>query len=181
MAELSFEWDDKKSLANKKKHGISFEEAQTVFFDEHALLIYDPDHSQKEDRFVLLGMSFRLRLLIVCHCYRKSEYIIRIISARKATHLEQKQYSERWKTWENNTISRRRKEIPMPATSSGKLRSGLMREQWNISRESRRRSEFRTKLWSITIWEIARCPAASCRCFGKRLNVVSGRKASSAE
>jgi len=97
MAELLFEWDEQKSVSNKKKHGISFEEAQTVFIDENALLIYDPDHSIEEDRFVLLGMSFKLRLLIVCHCYRKNENIIRIISARKATRPEQKQYWERLK------------------------------------------------------------------------------------
>jgi uncharacterized DUF497 family protein len=95
MNELRFEWDEKKSLSNKKKHGISFEEAQTVFLDENALLIHDPDHSLEEDRFVLLGTSFKLRLLIVCHCYRKSENIIRIISARRATRTEHKQYWER--------------------------------------------------------------------------------------
>lgn len=95
MNELRFEWDEKKSLSNKKKHGISFEEAQTVFLDENALLIHDPDHSREEDRFVLLGMSFKLRLLIVCHCYRKSKNIIRIISARRATRAEHKQYWER--------------------------------------------------------------------------------------
>ena len=92
---LRFEWDEKKSLSNIKKHGISFEEAQTVFLDENALLIHDPDHSLEEDRFVLLGMSFKLRLLIVCHGYRKSENIIRIISARRATRAEHKQYWER--------------------------------------------------------------------------------------
>jgi len=97
MAELSFEWDDQKSASNKKKHGISFEEAQTVFFDENALLIHDPDHSTEEARFVLLGMSFKLRLLIVCHCYRKNDSVIRIISARRAKPAEQKQYWERWK------------------------------------------------------------------------------------
>jgi uncharacterized DUF497 family protein len=95
MSELTFEWDDNKSVSNKKKHGISFEEAQTVFLDENALLIHDPDHSLEEDRFVLLGMSFKLRLLIVCHCYRKAENVIRIISARKATPAEQEKYWDR--------------------------------------------------------------------------------------
>jgi len=95
MNELCFEWDEKKSISNKKKHGISFEEAQTVFLDENALLIRNPDHSLEEDRFVLLGMSFKLRLLIVCHCFRKAENVIRIISARKATRAEQKQYWKR--------------------------------------------------------------------------------------
>ena len=97
MEELSFEWNIEKSISNKKKHGIPFEEAQTAFLDENALLIHDPDHSVEEDRFVLLGMSYKLRLLIVCHCYRKNENIIRIISARKATPAEQKQYWERRK------------------------------------------------------------------------------------
>ena len=84
MADLKFEWDAKKNISNKKKHGVSFEEAQTVFTDENALLIHDPDHSVRENRFVLLGMSLRLRILVVCQCYQKSDFIIRIISARKA-------------------------------------------------------------------------------------------------
>jgi hypothetical protein len=90
MKRLSFERDEKKNLLNKKKHGISFEEAQTVFIDEHGLLIHDPDHSDEEDRFILLGLSSILRALVVCHCYRKRNEIIRILSARKATRSEQK-------------------------------------------------------------------------------------------
>jgi uncharacterized protein len=74
---------------------VSFDEAQTVFLDENALLIHDPDHSSKEDRFILLGLSAKLRLLVVCHCYHKSDEVIRIISARKATRAEQKIYRER--------------------------------------------------------------------------------------
>lgn len=93
--ELSFEWDEKKSVANKKKHHVSFEEAQAVFVDENALLIDDPDHSHEEARFILLGLSAKMRTLIVCHCYRKSNEVIRIISARKATRREQKGYWER--------------------------------------------------------------------------------------
>jgi hypothetical protein len=96
MKAISFEWDEKKSSSNKKKHGVSFEEAKTVFTDENALLIHDPDHSDEEERFVMLGLSDRLRVLIVCHCYRSTEAEIRIISARKATRLEQKPYWERW-------------------------------------------------------------------------------------
>lgn len=96
MINISFEWDDNKNTVNKKKHGISFKEAQTVFSDENALLIHDPDHSQEEDRFILLGLSSSIRILIVCHCYRKNDEIIRIISARKATRSEQKQYWERF-------------------------------------------------------------------------------------
>jgi uncharacterized DUF497 family protein len=96
MGGLIFEWDDKKNIANWKKHAVSFEEAQTVFSDENALLIHDPDHSTGEDRFILLGLSLSLRLLVVCHCYRKSDSIIRIISARRATRSEQMRYWDRW-------------------------------------------------------------------------------------
>ena len=84
MKEIRFAWDEKKSRENKKKHGVSFEEAQTVFLDEHAIRYYDPDHSEDEDRFIMLGMSLRLRVLVVCHCYRANDKVIRIISARKA-------------------------------------------------------------------------------------------------
>jgi hypothetical protein len=94
MEELIFEWDPNKNIANQKKHKISFEEAQTVFLDENALLINDPDHSIEEERFILLGFSRRANLLIVCHCYRQSESIIRIISARKATRAEERAYHE---------------------------------------------------------------------------------------
>jgi len=93
MNEVAFEWDDNKNAINQKKHGISFEEAETVFYDENALLISDPDHSMDEERFILLGFSYRARMLIVCHCYRRSESIIRIISARKATTFEFRQYN----------------------------------------------------------------------------------------
>jgi len=96
MAAISFEWDEKKNSSNKKKHGVSFEEGQSVFVDENALLIDDPDHSDEEDRFVMLGLSTRLRILAVCHSYRKNQTTIRIFSARKATRLEQKQYWGRW-------------------------------------------------------------------------------------
>ena len=92
MAQLAFDWDEGKNLSNRKKHGISFEEAETVFVDENALLIHDPDHSGEEDRFVLLGLSAKLRMLVVNHCYRKNDEVIRIISARKATRMERKQY-----------------------------------------------------------------------------------------
>jgi uncharacterized DUF497 family protein len=92
------EWDEGKNALNKRKHGVSFEEASTVFADEHALLLADPDHSTEEDRFILMGFSASLRILVVCHCYRRGEEIIRIISARKATKSERVQYSERWRT-----------------------------------------------------------------------------------
>ncbi|MCX7144285.1 MAG: BrnT family toxin [Proteobacteria bacterium] len=92
MSTLRFEWDDRKAAANLRKHGVSFEEAKSVFFDERAKLIDDPDHSDAEDRFVLLGLSSVLRLLLVCHCYRRDGNVIRIISARKAIAKESKSY-----------------------------------------------------------------------------------------
>ena len=88
-----FEWDAKKAQSNSRKHGISFQEAQTIFSDECARIIDDPDHSKKEDRFILLGMSYRMQLLVVCHCYRRQS-VIRIISARKAIKREQQFYME---------------------------------------------------------------------------------------
>ena len=94
--DIRFEWDLKKASANLRKHRISFAEAQDVFFDEHALLTADPDHSVIEDRFVVLGMSARSRLLVVCHCYRESEEVIRIISAIRADRHEREQYIRRW-------------------------------------------------------------------------------------
>lgn len=84
MKYINFEWDEKNAI-NKKKHNISFEEAKTVFYDEEALVIEDSEHSEYEERFIILGMSASLKLLVVCHCYRESETIIRIISARRAT------------------------------------------------------------------------------------------------
>ena len=92
MKKLIFEWDDKKNTSNKRKHGVSFEEAQTVFFDENAIEFDDPDHSIQEERFILLGLSQSLKVLVVCHCYRSDESKIRIISARKATKKEQAVY-----------------------------------------------------------------------------------------
>ena len=92
MSELQFEWDKSKATANVKKHGISFEEAKSVFVDERAKLIADPDHSYDEDRFLLLGYSSTLRLLVICHCYRSGDNVIRIISARKADKREARNY-----------------------------------------------------------------------------------------
>ncbi len=94
MKGLTFRWDPKKAETNQGKHGVSFEEAQTVFHDENARLIFDPDHSNTEDRFLLLGLSAQLRLLVVSHTYREAEAVIRIISARKATRQEQHQYND---------------------------------------------------------------------------------------
>lgn len=92
---IRFEWDDNKSRQNKKKHGVSFEEAQSVFYDECAIQYFDPDHSEDEDRFVMLGMSIKTRVLVVCHCYRKNNALIRIISARKAEKDEESEYWRR--------------------------------------------------------------------------------------
>lgn len=93
MADLKIEWDSRKAAANVKKHGVSFEEAATAFSDEHGRVVPDPNHSDEEDRFVLLGMSWSLRVLVVCHCYREASDVIRIISARKANKTERAQYT----------------------------------------------------------------------------------------
>ena len=92
---LRFEWDTRKSKANERKHGVSFAEAETVFSDENAVLIADPDHSEDEDRFVLLGVSAKARTLVVCHCYREDDDVIRLISARRATRTERATYQRR--------------------------------------------------------------------------------------
>jgi uncharacterized protein len=92
MEGISFTWDGNKKRSNQRKHGVSFEEARTTFFDGNAKLFFDPDHSEEEDRFILLGISFSLRVLVVCHCYRQSNTFIRIISARKADKREQDDY-----------------------------------------------------------------------------------------
>ncbi len=92
MNELLFVWDEKKNRANKRKHGVSFEEAQSAFYDENARVYSDPDHSEEETRFILLGLSFDLRALVVCHCYRENEAAIRIISARRADKDEERDY-----------------------------------------------------------------------------------------
>lgn len=99
MNEIHFEWDNNKNEINKKKHGISFEEAKTVFYDENAILFDDPEHSNDEERFLLLGISNKEKLCIVCHCYRGNDEIIRIISARKATKSETHDYNELTKGW----------------------------------------------------------------------------------
>ena len=85
-------WDEKKNQINVRDHKVSFEEAETVFYDPNAKTIHDPDHSVEEDRFIILGISKSLKLLVVCHCYKENDEIIRIISARKATKNETKNY-----------------------------------------------------------------------------------------
>jgi len=94
MNAMRFEWDEKKNISNQKRHGVSFDEAKSVFADTLGRLIPDPDHSEDEERFILMGVSFQLRLLIVCHCERHPD-VIRIISARKADKQERKQYEEK--------------------------------------------------------------------------------------
>ena len=95
MADMKIDWDAQKAVSNKKKHGVSFEEAATAFSDENGRLIPDPDHSEEEERFILLGMSWSLRVLVVCHCFRDASDTIRIISARKANKAERSQYGVR--------------------------------------------------------------------------------------
>lgn len=92
MSNLEFAWDRRKARSNIGKHGVSFEEAQSVFLDENARLIADPDHSAEDERFVLLGYSFQARCLVVSHCYRESDSVIRLISARHATAPEEEEY-----------------------------------------------------------------------------------------
>ena len=94
MSEIAFDWNSRKASENELKHGVTFEEARSAFLDENARLIPDPEHSEEEDRFILLGLSIQLRLLLVCHCYREDDEVIRIISARKADRSERKQYAE---------------------------------------------------------------------------------------
>ena len=95
MGDLRFEWDERKNRENQRKHGVSFEEARTVFFDDNAVEFYDDQHSKWEDRFLLLGFSAEMRILMVCHCLRVGGSVIRIISARKATKNERKFYPRR--------------------------------------------------------------------------------------
>ena len=95
MSELSFEWDPEKAANNADKHGVTFEEAKSVFYDEDALVIPDPDHSMDEERFVIMGLSGNSRMLVVVHCFRKAGSSIRIISARRAGTKEQKPYLEK--------------------------------------------------------------------------------------
>ena len=97
MTDLRFVWDERKSVANARKHGVTFAEAETVFLDEEGLLIADPEHSDDEDRFVLLGLCARSRTLVVCHCYREEDSVVRIISARKADRQERTRYEQRRK------------------------------------------------------------------------------------
>ena len=92
MSDFRFEWDSAKNDSNQKRHGVSFEEGITVFYDENAVLINDPDHSLDEDRFIMIGMTLKLRIVMVCHCYRENDNVIRIISVRKSTKQETNQY-----------------------------------------------------------------------------------------
>ena len=92
MKEIRFEWDRRKERANIKKHGVSFEEARTAFYDENAIQFNDPDHSDEEDRFILLGLSLKPQVLVVCHCFRERETIVRIVSARRADRDEKLEY-----------------------------------------------------------------------------------------
>ncbi len=95
MDEIRFEWDENKNTINKRIHGIAFEEAESVFFDPDALVRDDPAHSEDEDRFIILGFSVKANILVVSHCFRDNDSVIRIISARKATKNEEAQYNDR--------------------------------------------------------------------------------------
>ncbi len=95
MVNMEFTWDNRKNKANARKHGVSFEEAQTAFYDEQSVVFFDPDHSDDEDRFILLGISFKLRVLGVCHCFREDRTVVRIVSARKADKAEESDYWRR--------------------------------------------------------------------------------------
>ena len=95
--DLRFEWDSAKDRTNQRKHGISFDEARTAFLDERGRLMHDPDHSDEEDRYVLLGFSSDQRLLVVCHSYRSDDEVIRVFSARKANRRERAAYAQWWK------------------------------------------------------------------------------------
>lgn len=94
MKKIKFEWDEAKAKSNLIKHGVSFDEAKSVFDDDFARVIYDETHSKNEERFVILGMSKKLRILVVVHCLRQDGLTVRLISARKATQNEQNQYKE---------------------------------------------------------------------------------------
>ena len=98
MASLRFEWDPRKATTNLRKHGISFAEAETAFSDDFAVVAEDPDRPDGEERFLLLGMSGGLRVLLVVHCIREAGSVVRLISARKATRSERAQYDARWKS-----------------------------------------------------------------------------------
>jgi uncharacterized DUF497 family protein len=89
---IGISWDSKKNTANKKKHGVSFDEAKTVFYDEASIRYFDPDHSDDEERFLMVGLSRKLRIIVVCHCFKEDDSVIRIISARKATKGEEDAY-----------------------------------------------------------------------------------------
>ena len=95
MSEFKFEWDESKARSNLQKHSVSFDDAKSTFYDEQAIVYFDPDNSDEEERFILLGTSHKLKQLVVCHCLRENESKIRIISARKADKQESKSY------WEN--------------------------------------------------------------------------------
>lgn len=151
----TFEWDNSKARSNLKKHGVSFEEAKTVYYDHYARLIGDPDHSDHESRFVLLGMSERLRLLVVCHCDRNDDSSIRIISARKATKREHKMY-EGYLPWGMNTILVSREKIHMRRLWNNKLRCLLIRRRLNILRILPQTLGLPINYWSIYFLKNAR-------------------------
>lgn len=126
---IKFEWDENKNRTNQNKHGISFAEAQTVFYDDEALVIDDPEHSEEEERFIILGLSNKANLLVVCHCYRASETVIRIISARKATKTESQYYGKWGDEYESRIWFLQRKKKPLRKTA--KKANHHQHRQWS--------------------------------------------------
>ena len=111
---IVFKWDENKNSKNVQKHGVSFKESLTVFYDDSALLINDDSHSVDEDRFILIGLSNQGRILVVCHAYYEEKEIIRIISSREATKKETLQYLRKKRSWKKNTILAKAKRIHTP-------------------------------------------------------------------
>ena len=155
MNNIIFEWNNRKATENRKKHGVSFKEATSVFTDENARLILDPKHTDSEDRFVLLGPSIQLRILVVVHCYQEDDEVIRIISARKADRSERRQYSK-FLRWRNHTIFRNRLRIRISKNRKNNLPFGLMKTRSTTSSLCRKIAGSHIKAWLTCTCGIAR-------------------------
>jgi len=149
---LRFEWDERKQKANIRKHGISFIEARSVFLDENGIFISDPDHSELEDRFLMIGMSAKARMLVVAHCFRNGQ--IRLISARKAT-IHEPETLPGYSSWETNTIFQMASRILTISFWKSRSPFAWIFQPSTISRNSRRKLACLIKAWSIIIWGIA--------------------------
>ena len=166
MSDLVFRWDPRKDSINQEKHGVSFEEAKSVFYDESARLINDPDHSEIEDRFILLGFSSALKLLVVCHCYREDESTIRIISARKATKSETKNYPRL--PWDKNMIFQNQQKILTQKIWKSRSPFDLMKILFLTLKACLKRQGSPIRILSICIWRTARCHTANCLLNGSK-------------